>query len=146
MDQPSLNKKMMTYDIKVGKRIDGKIEFLEEISSSIGIFEKDAIKGNTTNVSISGIYKNKDLNLAPGKVYYSDKEGNLTTSKVELETIVTTDYNYGIDIIESIYLKVGKSISSDKVLLSFSKDSDYRIGQSQNIAFPASQNIDFPAS
>ena len=100
-----------SYSLYLGKRIENKVEFFDTIDSTIGIFDTDAGEGDEVDVVVSGIYENENFNLVPGKTYYVDTNGNLTTTKKEIQKKPTAD------IQEVTYLKIGKSLTNKKMII-----------------------------
>lgn len=113
------------YSIKLGFRNENKIEFFDPIESAIGIFESTVEEGEEVNVFVNGIYENDSFNLLPGKLYYSDTNGNLTTTKKIVEE----------NSLSKSYLKIGKSLTSKKINLNIEsenekKENDFAIASS----------------
>ena len=108
------------YSIKLGFRNENKIEFFNPIESAIGIFESTVEEGEEVNVFVNGIYENDSFNLVPGKSYYSDTNGNLTTTKKIVEE----------NSLSKSYLKIGKSLTSKKINLNIESENEKK----ENIA------------
>ena len=102
------------YSIKLGFRNENKIEFFDTIESAIGIFESTVEEGEEVNVFVNGIYENDSFNLVPGKSYYSDTNGNLTTTKKIVEE----------NSLSKSYLKIGKSLTSKKINLNIESENE----------------------
>jgi hypothetical protein len=102
------------YSIKLGIRNENKIEFFDPIESAIGIFESTVEEGEEVNVFVNGIYENDSFNLVPGKSYYSDTNGNLTTTKKIVEE----------NSLSKSYLKIGKSLTSKKINLNIESENE----------------------
>ena len=102
------------YSIKLGFRNENKIEFFNPIESAIGIFESTVEEGEEVNVFVNGIYENDSFNLVPGKSYYSDTNGNLTTTKKIVEE----------NSLSKSYLKIGKSLTSKKINLNIESENE----------------------
>jgi len=105
------------YSLRIGNRVENKVEFFDPIDSTIGIFDTDAGEGDEVDVVVSGIYENENFNLVPGKTYYVDTNGNLTTTKKEIQrkSIMNNLQNFSEE--EVTYLKIGKSLTNKKMII-----------------------------